>query len=127
MIVTPNFDEALESGPVLTGIYKARITDAELKKSRKGEGMINWKLTIFGAEGDYATQNNRPVFVTTMTEGKGAGMLKEFARKVLGQVPQAWDTDQFLSREVEIKVESRYNDDGTVSNYPDVKVLRALS
>lgn len=124
-IISPDFSEASESQPIPAGTYKTRITDCEIKTSRKGSKYLNWKLSIFGAEGEYANHNNRPVFMATMLDGKGAGRLKELARAALGTVPQTWDTDQFLGKEIEVVLAERRNEDGTVNNFPDVKTVRA--
>ena len=128
MIITPDFSEAVElkNEPIVPGVYKTRITDCEQKTARSGSKYLNWKLTIFGAEGDFARQNNRPVFMMTMIEGKGAGRLKEFAKAALGRVPTPIDTDEFLGKEVEVVLVERRMDDGTISNYPDVKTVRAV-
>lgn len=128
-IITPDFSEAPESEAVPAGVYSARITECTQKLSKAGNAYLNWKLTIFGAEGELARQNNRPVFMMTMLDGKGAGRLKELARAALGRVPAAGeplDTDEFLGKEIEVAVADRLKEDGTPSPFPDVRSVRAL-
>lgn len=125
-IITPDFSEAVENTPIPSGVYKARISDCTQKTSKAGNAMLDWKLTIFGAEGEYAKQNNRPVFMNTMLSGPGAFRLKDLAKAALGEVPTQIDTDNFLGKEVEITVASRLQEDGTPSNFPDVKAVRSL-
>lgn len=127
MQITPDFSEAIESSPIPAGVYKVRITGVEQKTSRKGDPYLNWKLTIFGAEGELSSCNNRPVFMVTMLKGPGAGRLKDLAKAALGELPETWDTDQFLGRELEAVLVERRLDDGTVANFPDVKTVRALA
>ena len=125
MIITPDFTEATESAPIPPGVYKTRITDCETKTSKKGAKYLNWKLSIFGAEGEASKQNNRPVFMITMLDGKGAGRLKDLAKAALGTVPSTWNTDEFLGKEVEVVLVERRDETGAVSGFPDVKTVRA--
>lgn len=127
MIITPNFDEAAENEPIQPGVYKARITDVTKKTSKAGNAMLDWKLTIFGAEGDYAKANNRPVFMNTMLEGKGSFRLRDLAKAALGAVPAAWDTDEFLGKHVEIVLVEKRDLQGEISSFPDVKTVRACA
>lgn len=125
-IITPDFSEASESSPVPAGVYKARITGVEEKSTgpnskNPGSPYLNWKLTIFGAEGDFARQNNRILFMMTMLSGGGAGRLKDLAKAALGSVPEPFDTDLLMGKEIEVVVAERFNQDGTPSNFPDVK------
>ena len=126
MLITPDFTEATESQPIPPGVYKTRITDCETKTSKKGSKYLNWKLSIFGAEGAFSSQNNRPVFMITMLDGKGAGRLKDLAKAALGTVPDQWDTDAFLGKEVEVVLTERRDETGAVSSFPDVKTVRAV-
>lgn len=126
MHITPDFTEAVENGPVPPGVYKARITDCEKKVSKKGDDYLNWKLSIFGAEGDLSSQNNRVVFMMTMLKGPGAGRLKDLAKAAFGTMPSDWNTDNFLGKEVEITLIEKRDMNGNVSNFPDVRAVRAL-
>lgn len=126
MQITPDFSEASESQAIPPGTYKTRITDVAMKKSQAGNDYLNWKLTIFGAEGQYSSQNNRPVFMMTMLSGKGAGKLRDLAKAALGNVPTQLETNEFLGKEVEVTLVERRMPDGSVSNFPDVKAVRSL-
>ena len=125
-IITPDFSEAQETGPIPPGVYNARIVDAEVKTSKNNNTYINWKLQLFGAEGELSKYNNWPVFYRTMTSGKAAGMLKQFAKAVLGEAPQQVDTDQFLGKEVQIALAEAKDQDGNTSHWPEVKSVKAL-
>lgn len=126
-IITPDFSEAQELEPIPTGVYNARIVDVEQKTAKSsGNTYLKWKLQLFGAEGDLAKYNNWPVFYNTMTSGKGAGMLKQFAKAVLKEVPTQLDTDAFLGKEVQISLQQGKDQDGNPSTWPEVKSVKAL-
>jgi len=126
MQIVPDFSEASEEQkPVPTGIYKARIVGVDPKESKAGNKMLNWKFSIFGAEGAYVQYNNRWVSTFTMVEGRGAFKLRQYLKAILGNAGQ-FDTEELIGKEVEISVVERLNDDGTVSNFPDIKSVKSL-
>lgn len=131
MIITPELSEAVDtpSEPIPPGVYKVRIEDAEVKQTKAGTGSyLSWKLKIFGAEGDHAKYNNWPVFYSTMTSGKGAGMLKALYKAALGQeLTGQFDATELFGREVQVAIAQRRDQDGNVSRWPDVKSVKALN
>jgi len=129
--ITPDFSEAMDlDNPVTPGVYKTRITKAEMKKANKtGADYVSWKLDIFGAEGSLATFNNRVVFHNTMIDGKGSDGLRKLFKAATGeelQSGQSVDTEVILGREIEVTLATRVMPDGTVSAWPDVKAVRAI-
>lgn len=130
--MTPDFSEAVdfEDSQVPPGIYKVRI-DSWATKTAKASGApyIQWKLVIFGADGDYARQNNRPLFLTTMLSGKGAGVLKSLAIAALGEVLTSWGAEwqnQFIGKEIQIKAVKNINPNTGKEGFPDVRSISAL-
>jgi hypothetical protein len=128
MQITPDFSEASESSPIPAGVYKARITACEQKTSqRSGNAYLNWKLTIFGADGELKRQNNRLLFLATVLNGPGAGRLMDLYKAATGAKPSGpFDTDELIGKEVEVVVVERIDaTTGQPSNFPDVKTVRA--
>lgn len=129
MIISPDFSEAVErvSEPIPDGVYKARITDVEVKKSKAGATYLKWKLSLFGNEGELAKYNNWPVFHSTMTSGKGAGMLKDFYKAAMREeISGQFDAQALLAKEVQIAIAAGRMPDGSPSQWPDVKSVKAL-
>lgn len=130
MLITPQLDEAVESTestPMPTGVYNVRVEGVEMKTSKAGGKYLSWKLVVFGAEGDLARYNNWPVYYSTMTEGKGAGMLKSFFKACTGEeLAGGFDTDVCLGKELQATIVQRKNEDGTVSKWPDVKGIKPI-
>jgi hypothetical protein len=132
MLITPDLSEAVEqkeSEPMPTGVYKVRVEGVELLTTKAGEKRLNWKLVVFGAEGELARYNNWPVYYSTMLSGKGAGMFTAFVKATAGKTVQpgdAFDTDECLGKEVQANIAQRRNEDGTVSKWPDVKGIKPL-
>jgi len=127
--ITPDFSEVSEvnNEPIPSGVYKTQVLAAEQKTSEKGQQYISWKLNIVGAEGDLAKFNNQWIFHSTMCEGKAANMLKKFYKAAMGEdLTGAFDTEQLLGKEVQVVVEQRFNDDGTVNRWPNVKSVMGL-
>lgn len=125
MKITPDYSEALESGPVPAGVYNTRIDSWTEKTSKAGAKYLSWKLVIFGAQGDSAKQNNRVVFLTTMTSGPGAGILKSFVKAALGEVPTEFDTDNLVGRELQVTLVDRQKPDGE-PGWPEVKAMAPI-
>lgn len=126
-LVEPDFSESVDKA-IIPGTYNARIQQAEVKTSQAGNKYVKWTLSIFGCEGDSSVYNNRYVWHNTMLTGRGAGMLKKFVKAATGEEPQgAFDTDALVGRELSITLKERLNDDGTVSDYPDVAAVATVS
>lgn len=125
-VITPDFSEAA-TGAIPAGTYKARIVDAEVKTSKAGNAYIQWKMQIFGAEGQVSRYNNWNFNHRTMTSGKGAGMLKDFYKAATGEIaPTSFDTDILLGKEVQVVLAEGKDQDGNVSSYPEVKGVRRI-
>lgn len=123
-----NFDEAVEFTPVPDGTYSARIVDSTLKTSKAGNSYIEWKMTLFGAEGELEQYNNKMVFHRTMTSGKGSGILKALGKAVgVDLANGSLDTEAFLTKELTV-VLKREVDPNTqqLSDFPSVKATKAL-
>lgn len=125
MEITPDYSEALSNEPVPAGVYKTRVDSWEQKTSQAGAKYISWKLVIFGAEGEAAKQNNRVVFLTTMTAGPGAGILKRFIQTTLGEVPKTFNTEALVGRELQVTLADRQKPDGS-PGWPEVKAMAPI-
>lgn len=125
MLVTPDFSEALSDEQVPAGVYKVRVDSCETKTSKAGASYLSWKLIIFGAEGEAARQNNRHVYLTTMTAGPGAGILKRFVQSTLGEVPKTFNTEDLYGRELQVTLVDRTKPDGT-PGWPEVKAMSTI-
>lgn len=75
MKVNPNYEEAVDMGPLVDGVYACEILSVEGKVSQNGNRYLNWKLEVHPL--------HRIVYYTTMVEGKASGMLKHFIRCVV--------------------------------------------
>lgn len=127
--ITPDFSEAVEFAPLPNGTYKTRVVGAEIKTSQAGNQYVNWKLSVFGAEGDLEQHNNSSIFHSTMISGRGAGMLKSFVKAATGEEPTGqFDTEALIGREVEVTVETGINPlTGETKRWPDVKGVRPVA
>lgn len=123
-LIKPDFSEVSEISAVQPGTYNARIINAEAQTSKAGGAMINWKLELFGNP----EINGRTVFSRTMVSGKGAFRLQELYKAALGQTLEgAFDTDDLLGKELIVTLVPGKSQDGSPSNYPDVKSFTALN
>jgi hypothetical protein len=131
MLITPDLSQAVESSDdvqIPDGVYKVRVESAELKDTQRGEKRLNWKLRIWGAEGDLTRFNNWTVYHSTMIEGKGAGMLKSFYKACTGtDLTGAFDFTELYGKELQVTVVNKKNADGTPSKFPDVKSIKPLT
>src|SRR5271168_2683936 len=102
MRVEPNYSEAFEQ--VTPGTYKAKIVAVEGKTSQSNNRYLNWKLEI--------QPSGMTIYYITMVEGKASGMLKHFAKCVLGEKYEdgEFDTDQFMSRSVLVDLQIEKNE-----------------
>ena len=121
--VSPDFSEALDLSPLPPGTYKVRLTDVESKTSKAGNHYLNWKLTTFGSEN--SSTNNRVIFYSTMTSGKGAGSLKALLAAT-GKGTGEFDTEELLGKEVRVTVIQGRDQDGNPSDFPSVKAVAAI-
>lgn len=129
MLITPDLSEAVEgsSEPIPAGVYKVRIEDVELKDAKSGAKYLKWKARIFGSEGELARFNNWPVYYNTMTSGKGAGMLKNLYKAATGEeLAGEFDATALLSKEVQFTLARGKNQDGSPSDWPEVRSVRPL-
>lgn len=96
-LVTPDYTDAQDQ--IEPGEYFTRITKCEQKTSQKGSQYLNWTLETFNE--DDSKNNGRMVWYTTMLEGRGAGMLKQFIKTITGEEPGAkFDTDEMIGKEM---------------------------
>lgn len=124
LLITPDFDEAIDMGPVAAGKYNARIIGVEQKTAKSGNPYLNWRAELVGTEG--GKQNGKLVFFMTMYTGKAANQIKDLWKAATGELPaagQPWDPNTLLGREVSIAVATRYDNTGKESKYPDVDVI----
>lgn len=129
MHVTPDFSEAQDMGkPFPEATFKARIAECRPMTSKSGLPYLQWTLSVFGADGEYSTYNNRNVFLNTMTTGKGAGILRDLIKASLKvtEVPGSFDTDELIGKELQITTKPRVYEGQEQSN-PDVKKMMPLN
>lgn len=128
-LITPDLSEAIEFSAAPPGIYSARVTGVDLKTNKAMTGQyFQWELTIFGAEGELAKANNQKVTYRTMTSGKGAGMLKSFYKACTGnELTGQADFGLLVQSEVQITLVEGKNQDGSPSNYPEVKGVKQIT
>jgi len=124
--ITPDFSEVQERSQVPAGVYNVRVDSCEQKTSKAGNNYLSWKLIIFGATGEYAKQNNRPLFLTTMIEGKAAGTLQQFIRACLGTVGATFNTDDLIGKELQVTAVDRMQPDGR-QGFPEIKSMKAIT
>jgi hypothetical protein len=132
MNITPDFSEAVEFSDeqVKPGVYKVRVDSWQNKVSKAGASYIQWKLVIFGAEGDFAKSNNRPLFVNTMLKGPGAGILKQFLVAALGELPTDWSPgwqNALIGREMQITATKNINPNTGEEGFPNVGRMKAIT
>lgn len=129
MEITPDFSEAVADtgASVPDGTYKVRVVEVEMKDSKAGNKYLNWKLEIFGAEGEVARFNNWKIYHRTMLAGKGAGMLKSFVKAATGtDVTGSFSTDTIIGKELQVTVKTGLDQNGEPSRYPEVKAVKAI-
>lgn len=131
LTITPDYTEAQEAQPVPAGVYNVRVDSWEEKASgpeskNPGTKYLNWTLVIFGADGDYAKQNNRKIWLTTMLKGPGAGILRDFSKACFGTAPATFDTDDFIGKELQVTLVDRIKPDGERGN-PNIKTMKAIT
>lgn len=131
-LITPDLSEAVEfdaDAQVPPGIYKARVTGLEKKKSKADTSYIKWTLSIFGAEGDLAKYNNWKVYTNTMLSGPGAGMLKSFYTACTKQdfPGGAFDWSLLVNSEVEVTLVEGKPYNGQPSKFPEVKAVKPIT
>ena len=130
MRVTPDFSEASDlQTPFPEAIYKARITKCEMKKSKtSGNDYLNWELSVFGADGELSKFNKRNIFMITMLSGAGAGRLRDLIKAATGstEIPQDFDTDELIGKEIQVMTKMEYDQDGNPRSNPGVKKVTSL-
>ncbi len=129
-LIAPDLSEAVELGGIPAGIYSARVTGVELRDTKDFSAKyLRWELAVFGAEGELSKYNNWKVRYNTMTSGKGAGMLKGFykACKKEDFTGGAFDWSTLIGSEVQITLVQGKNQDGSPSDYPEVKAVKPIA
>lgn len=123
-LITPDFSEVTDAVP--EGTYSARIKDCEAKTSQAGNAYLNWKMELFGTP----AVNNRVIFMSTPTSGKGAFRLQQLYKAATGEdlgKNQQFDTDQLITREVQVVLVKQKDQDGNDRAFPDVKTVNRLN
>lgn len=125
-LVQPDFTDAMEMTVLPPGVHKVRVVGAEAKTSQAGNQYINWKLETFGA--DASQLNNRVVFHSTPTTGKGSGILRSFLLAAKGELPNgSFDTDSVLGSELQVTtIEETDRQTGEKTGYARVKAVAPL-
>lgn len=121
--IEPDFSQVIECAP---GKYEARVTDAEIKMTQKGQKRIVWRLEI--ENNSEPALNGRKLNYGTMLEGAGAGMLKAFIRAA-GDPNYSggkYDTDTILGQSVVVVVVDGKDTDGNLTGFPEVKSVSRL-
>lgn len=122
-LVTPDFSEV--SGTLKPGNYSARIIGAEVTESKQGNPMIKWTYEVFGSEEKGV--NGKYVFDRTMLSGPGAFRLQNLYTAAMGQkLEGAFDTDMLLGKEIKLTLAEGKTQDGSPSNYPEVKSVSGI-
>lgn len=127
----PDFSEAVafDDSQIPPGIYTVRVDSFQNKASKKDNTpYLQWKLVIFGATEELARQNNRPVYLSTMLKGPGAGILKQFLTTCLGELPSDWSPgwqNQCIGKELQVTLTKNIKPDGT-EGFPNVRGMKAL-
>lgn len=124
-LITPDFSEEIDMTPVPAGSYNARITGVEQRVGKtSGNPYLNWTAEVVGAKD--TKQNGKLVYFMTMYTGKAAGQIKELWKAATGETPaagQPWNPQTLMGREISVLVETKLDQHGKVSKYPDVSVL----
>lgn len=128
MAITPNFSEMVElqAGELPAGVWKSRVTKAEQQMSKSSNTpMLKVEFTVFGGEGETAKYNNWKIFTRLMLAGKGTAMTKQFVHAA--GLPDSFELEDMLGKEVLVATKAGKNSDGTPSGYPEVKAIQALA
>ena len=126
-VLTCDFSEAVDfDTPIPPGVYKARIVGHEVKKARSSDlEYVNWKCSIFGAEGSVSTFNSRTFTLFTMLSGKGASRMKKLF-DIKGIKGQQFRPEDMYGLELEVALKQGYKQDGSPSNFPEVAYFNSI-
>ena len=94
--VYPNYDEVKDFSPIPAGEYSVKAVDVKGDRSQKsGAAMLKWELQI--TEGP---QFGKALKFTTMTEGPGAGILRQFLEMLNPTYNGGeFDAEKYLNRD----------------------------
>lgn len=124
-LVTPDFSEVSEREPLKPGTYSARVTGLEPVESKAGKPMLKWTWEVFGSEEQGV--NGRIIFDRTMLSGPGAFRTqKSYAAVMKEKLSGSFDTEMLLGKEALLTVATGKNQDGSDSNYPEVKDIKSI-
>lgn len=126
MGITPDFSEMqeLESSPLPAGTWKSRLTKMEQKVSTKGNPMLKVQFTIFDCAGDLAKYNNWKISSQFMLSGKGTFSLKQFMDAA--DLAPGFEIEDALGKEVLVSTKPGKNQDGSPSDFPEIKAIQKL-
>ena len=116
-----NLDEVPDQELLDPGWYRVRVEGAEVRKNRNNDGQhISWRLRV--VEGQY---ENRVLFLNTGLSGGGERILKRFLKAAgFDWSPEGFATEDVLGSELEVRVEHRQAEDGSLRN--DIRGFRSL-
>lgn len=129
-LITPDFSEVSERGNLKPGVYKVRITGAEVKEwaakdDKPARPYVRWELETFGGEA-----NGRKIWTNTDIAGKGAFRLQNLYKAALGESigNGGFDTEMLMGKEVEVVLKDGVNyKTGQPSGYTEVDSVKAIS
>jgi len=121
-----NADMSEVTGNLPPGIYSARMTECEKKESKKGNTYLKWKGEVFDSE----THNGSVFFHNTMIAGRGAFGLFDLYKAATGteleKGSMELNTEQIIGQEIQVTLVESYDQQGNLSNFPEVKSITKL-
>lgn len=124
MLVTPDMSDAIERIPA--GVYSARVTEYKPTTSKNNVPMGQWKMEIFDSE----EWNNRVFTYRTMHAGRGIFTLDNLFKAATGngidRKNPNFDSEQIVGVELQVVLVNGQNQDGSASDYPEVKSIVKL-
>lgn len=127
-LIKPDFSQVQDH--VEPGTYRARIVDAKIdewpgKNGKPATPYINWRMETF--QETEVKNNGRSIFMKTPITGKGAFRLRDLYRAATGEaLDSEFDTEQLMSKEVELVIVDGKDAEGNPSGYTDVKAVKPI-
>ncbi len=122
--VTPNFSEAQDFSPISIGDHVVRAIGVGADRSKKDHGHIYLKWNLEVMDGPEATKT---VNLITMTEGKGAGILKNFLEMLNPSFNGGeFDAHKYLNRPFIAVIGHKPSDKNPDQMFAEVKNFKPL-